>query len=78
MWDDDTVNDNSVIQHSCALIAQAAAFTSQEGAVQEDAAGPHDGKNAALFLIFTVGLGQIIFAVPIECSTDHFGNLVTS
>jgi len=26
MWDDDTDDDNSVIQHSCALIAKAAAF----------------------------------------------------
>ena len=52
---------------------------SKEGAVvQEDAAGLRDGENAALCLKFTLGLGQIIFVAPIECSTDHFGNLVTS
>jgi hypothetical protein len=48
------------------------------GFVQADAAGLHEDENAVLFLKFTLGLGQIIFAAPIECRTDHFGNCVTS
>ena len=82
MWDDDTDDDDSVIQHSCALIAQAAAFAGRRRIARRRCSGrrggPHDGENTALFLIFTLGLGQIIFAAPIECSTDHSGELMTS
>ena len=48
------------------------------GFVQEDAAGLNEDENAVLFLKFTLGLGQIIFAAPIECSTVHFDDFMTS
>ncbi len=78
MWDDDTDDDNdSIIVHSCNLIARAATFVENKNpydpVVPEDMGGLHEDKNVVLSPKFILGLVQIIFAPPIECCTVHSG-----
>ena len=75
MWKDET-DDDRIIKHSCALIANAAAIAGKRRICSGRCV--HKDENNVLYLKFTLGLGQIIFDAPIKCSILHFGNFMTS